>query len=510
MVKKKGSVKKKSAKKIAINSTPKGSAKLENVFHEVSREFFMVQIRDLEEKITRYQEKCDTLDLRNKEMEEFIERQAQDKKDIVSFLEKQLEEKSAELALAQENIQLLEKQSIIDREKHEKDLLDLKENMQDFKDQLLSENMILNGKLTALDDFRAQKDNILKDIAKKDEMLSFQEQKYNEELYQIERKAVIDKDRLKKEMILRVNTVASEFREVSNKQIADTTKRTIHENVVINSQLIKMSDQAVELVSENDDMKLKLKKLKEQLNIFESTEKELVKKNVSNLKVIRMLTEKIKEQEVLLQQFEITDKEHNLLKTQFKELNEQLDAQKNQFILLDKNNKNLLGKHEALLSDNKILAEDKDYLVGVVSDACKIIKQALQCDTTDEQLRSNVLFKLVEILNLATKMGIGFHLTDLSNSRKSVNRKQLLTSRPMRRSTSEEISLSSIQPIPHYKPGDLGFIPPLDKSVNIDKPVLNGSKSEQFYFEKKILNETQTLNKLVNGAFKLPLSLIHI
>ena len=86
-------------------------------------------------------------------------------------------------------------------------------------------------------------------------------------------------------MVLRVNNVASEFREVSNKQMADTTKRTIRENVVINSQLVKMSDQAVELISENDNMKLRLKKQKEQLNIFENTEKELITKNISNLKV---------------------------------------------------------------------------------------------------------------------------------------------------------------------------------------------------------------------------------
>lgn len=49
-------------------------------------------------------------------------------------------------------------------------------------------------------------------------------------------------------MVLRVNTVAAEFRKVSNKQMADTTKRTIRENVSINSQLSKMSEKTKELV----------------------------------------------------------------------------------------------------------------------------------------------------------------------------------------------------------------------------------------------------------------------
>lgn len=94
-----------------------------------------------------------------------------------------------------------------------------------------------------------------------------------------------DTCRLKKEMILRVNTVAAEFRKVSNKQMADTTKRAIRENVSINSQLSKMSDKTMELIMENDEMKLKEKKNRQHINILEDNEKELMKKNATNQKV---------------------------------------------------------------------------------------------------------------------------------------------------------------------------------------------------------------------------------
>ena len=49
-------------------------------------------------------------------------------------------------------------------------------------------------------------------------------------------------------MVMRVNQVAAEFRKVSNKQMAETTKRTIRENVSINAQLGKMSDKTMELI----------------------------------------------------------------------------------------------------------------------------------------------------------------------------------------------------------------------------------------------------------------------
>ena len=91
--------------------------------------------------------------------------------------------------------------------------------------------------------------------------------------------------RLKKEMIQRVNQVAAEFRKVSNKQMAETTKRTIRENVSINAQLSKMSDKTMELIQENDQLKQKEKEMKQHIDMLEFNEKELAKKNSSNQKV---------------------------------------------------------------------------------------------------------------------------------------------------------------------------------------------------------------------------------
>ena len=91
--------------------------------------------------------------------------------------------------------------------------------------------------------------------------------------------------RLKKEMIVRVNTVASEFRKVSNKQMAETTKRTLRENVAINAQLSKMSDKTMELIQDNDELKEKETSARLQTEMLEHNETELIKKNASNLRV---------------------------------------------------------------------------------------------------------------------------------------------------------------------------------------------------------------------------------
>lgn len=62
-------------------------------------------------------------------------------------------------------------------------------------------------------------------------------------------------------MIVKVSQVAAEFRRVSNKQMTDTTKRTIKENVAISNQLHKMSEKTVELIDANDNYKVKVIKV---------------------------------------------------------------------------------------------------------------------------------------------------------------------------------------------------------------------------------------------------------
>ena len=86
-------------------------------------------------------------------------------------------------------------------------------------------------------------------------------------------------------MIVRVNTVASEFRKVSNKQMAETTKRTLRENVAINTQLSKMSDKTMELIQENDELKEREKETHLHTQVLEHKEKDIMLRNASNLKV---------------------------------------------------------------------------------------------------------------------------------------------------------------------------------------------------------------------------------
>lgn len=182
------------------------------------------------------------------------------------------------------------------------------------------------AKLTSLEEFKSQKEELLTKLENLQQHIDYLELDHKNKLNELEKKGIIDKDRLKKEMVVKVSQVAAEFRRVSNKQMADTTKRTIKENVSISNQLQKMSEKVVDLVEENDQSKLKDKINKQQIELLEENEKELAKKNVSNLKVIRLLTEKCRTQETL-----IIDLEEKLNESKENEVNQEqmiIDLQK--------------------------------------------------------------------------------------------------------------------------------------------------------------------------------------
>lgn len=86
-------------------------------------------------------------------------------------------------------------------------------------------------------------------------------------------------------MVLKVNSVASEFRKVSDLQMADTTKRTIQENISVTQQLHRMSDKIAELIRENEKLKERERDLIMRLEMMESSERDMTRKNVSNQKV---------------------------------------------------------------------------------------------------------------------------------------------------------------------------------------------------------------------------------
>ena len=58
------------------------------------------------------------------------------------------------------------------------------------------ENKVLQGQLESLEQFRLNKEKLEAEMRRKDELIEQQRREHSEKLYKLEKKAVLDKDRL--------------------------------------------------------------------------------------------------------------------------------------------------------------------------------------------------------------------------------------------------------------------------------------------------------------------------
>lgn len=463
--KKKGSgkgKKGKGAKQAPPNQTPKVDPE--------TKEFFLIQIKDLEERLLRYQKKCDELEVDNGKFIEKYEQMATDKKEIVAFWKKQVEQKTDEIADLNDRHIGLQQTRDNEREDFKRQLQEARSEYQDMKDNLTSDNMILGGKLAALEEFKVQKEDLMAKFAMMEEELAKKDADHKDHLYTLEKKAVMDKDRLKKEMILRVNQVAAEFRKVSNKQMAETTKRTIRENVSINAQLAKMSDKTIELIQENDELKEKEKKMKQQIDMLETNEKELAKKNHSNMKVIRMMTEKCRNQEAMIAEFEMREQEYQELESEADMLRQQVSTTNDELQDFAKDNELLEDKTKQLSSAYESEYSARMKVEDIFRKASDSLQSALTSTSPDDedldedrkisnlQKRDHMLENLLVILNGAASLGLGPKPSQLG--KQWPEQTEVKGNAPRKGLFSGPVpKIQGSGSLPHYSLGDLGLIP---------------------------------------------------
>ncbi|CDQ64616.1 unnamed protein product [Oncorhynchus mykiss] len=285
----------------------------DDALSESGKDFYRSQIRDLEEQLEKYQHKCDELEVQQKDFSSQYFTVEKEKKDIVLYLKRSLAQKEDELTDLLERLVGLQQAKEAEKDSFELQLSQLRQEFQENKDKLTSENMVLAGKLAALEEFRVQKEELMAHLEGLEEQLGKQRQEHHTVIYSLERKAVLDNDRLKKEMQQHVAAVAAEFRRVSDRKMPETTMRAIHENVSVTAQLSQLSDKSKQLLEENEDLRDKEKHIRREMEVLEPLFNKMTRKSLSNQKVIHQLTEKCKQMQAELEEYARAQEEHQQL-----------------------------------------------------------------------------------------------------------------------------------------------------------------------------------------------------
>ena len=265
-------------------------------------------------------------------------------------------------------------------------------------DKLKSEHNDLKTYLTGLIEFRDTKKAELEERYRNlQNTLEKIQNAHNQTLFTLEQKNAHDRELLKKESINKVNTVAGEFRRISNLQMAETTKRTNTENEAVISQIAKLEEKERELILENEDLKKKFTETNYRLINLESRESLLARKNHCSARLMALLTERTNEVELDL---EMT--EDKLNDTRLK-LNEYNDGSFKP-CSVETNLKNLPIENEKLLEDNnnleRILEADKKEF-----EKLQKIVDRVGFDLSGIILDGRDGFNLSELLRVASENG---------------------------------------------------------------------------------------------------------
>ncbi|XP_036604352.1 cilia- and flagella-associated protein 157-like [Trichosurus vulpecula] len=462
--KKKGEGKKKK-KKTDIETASKA---IEEVLTE-TREFYHIQIRDLENRLDRYKKKWDELFQQDKVFQEEFDQLAHNKKEVVSFLKRTLNQRIDEIADLNSQLQGLQISKEMEKDAFEAQLAQVRHEFQETKDQLTVENITLGGKLAALEEFQFQKSDLLAKFSLLEEQLKKQQDDYKSYIYHMKKKALMDKERLRKDIIHRMNTVAAEFRRVSSSQMAETTKRAIRENVAVALDLARVNSGNLEQLKENDKLKESKLELCNQLALLEKDEKTMVKNNLTHIKIIQLLSEKYHEQQhaevevdklrIILNQAEVAfqrmEEDNKELKDRIESLRRQLNSQKTEEKRLTRELKTEKENRQSL---EILLTKATCHLQDLLKTRPEKTK-AGEVDLLFQLGRKEMLRQLLTMLNEA--VGVGPRVPEfLPPPIKSPSIQSFLT-------TIEESSqqpepppllqqLADIQP---YRLGDLGLVP---------------------------------------------------
>ncbi|KAM4877380.1 cilia- and flagella-associated protein 157 isoform 3-T3 [Thomomys bottae] len=466
--------KKGNKKEVSSNLKPEETSSIEEL-----REFYHAQIQDLENRLAKYQRKWDELAVQEKLLRQEFEQLANNKKEIVAFLKRTLNQRVDEITDLNEQLQSLQLAKEMEKDAFEAQLAQVRHEFQETKDQLTTENIILVGKLAALEEFRLQKEELMVKFETLEDQLQKQEAEYKEYIYNLEKQSVLDKDRLRKEIIQRVNLVAADFRKVATNQMWETTKRAILENSTVTMKLAKVSQQGVQLLHENEQLRDNQGQLCHQVEVLESTQKVMARNSKGHQKIILMLAEKCREQQQgaveaqqlrlllshLEQNFLQLQIDNQALRNQIEELTHELEQQHIEI--------------QKLKQDLTTEQKDRANLELVLCQATSFLQDIMQMKTDEEDSDFNVILQIQrkELLQqlLAQLSYVMFqrphvckqsgHLQP-SHSRNSHHRSNYAQSNHNSCLQKDSIQPPKMTPlmqhlsgITSYQPGDLGLVP---------------------------------------------------
>ncbi|BES92617.1 chromosome 9 open reading frame 117 [Nesidiocoris tenuis] len=340
----------------------KKDKEVKDTLPEVDKEYYEIQIADLNKKLSRLKTFMVKLEEENTNLKSELQQVERDRADVIAYLKRRLGEKSEEITELLERNHALVEEKKAENESFQELLASKDQEFKEVHDQLSAEIKLLNGKLSSLEEFREQKESLTAKYCQLEDKLRMTEEKAQEMEKEYEKANLINKDRLRQEMEEKLLQLSLDFQRVTQTKIDSTTQRVIKENIQISNELSKLLKSWHNLHQENENLRDQTRHIKIELSTEKSMVRRIMEKNVSLTQAMERLGEVTHQ----LENYGL-EKEHLLgmirdLQKREIELEESLKYSQ------DDVNRLLLVKHNQKAQIKKI---EEEY--------CSINKQAMLC-----------------------------------------------------------------------------------------------------------------------------------
>lgn len=380
----------------------------------VDKAFFELTIADLNKKLAHLRSHTVKLTERNEELEAQMAQLIEDRADVTAYLDRSLHIKESNILDLEEKLSELAKVRVDETKDFQKQIRDWELKFKTMQEELTSEIKLLTGKLNSLEEFRIQKDELMAKFDQQDMDLKEQTKRHQTVLYEMERKQVVDKDRLKRDVENKLLQLSNEFAKANEIRIAAHVQRLVRENIALNNELDRMMFSQRRLQTESKAIEEKGADNTALANTVHTENKILIRTCDAQLEIIKKLTgecEGLKQKRQ--RQLEM---EHLLKHTTLRETIavHELDANQLKIKQLEQYVYWMKTECDAHVLIGKQRAAEVDRLLGILHKLKMTIKSAIRGqqmrDTDDDDPEYRLMQRdglLSELMSVVMEIGDG-------------------------------------------------------------------------------------------------------
>lgn len=374
----------------------------------VDRQFYELTVADLNSKLARLRAHNAKLEEKNEDLESKMRQMEEDKSDTTAYLNRTLTEKLNIIAELEDKLSELSKVREAENIESARVMNEREAKYKAMHDQLTSEIKLLTGKLNSMEEFRIQRDELLAKFDAQETELKEQHKRHKAILYEMERKVILDKDLLRKEVENRLLQLSTEFTKCNEIRVAAHTQRLVRENIALNNEMDRVMFTIERLKREMDDMKHKHQDSRIKGQSLEMENSRLVRTAQGHLKIIEQLTDAYESLELKHAMLSNVHKQYETATVRMKDAEVNLRKSMHKLHMMEQHVHAINTQRSALTADIVLKHQQMEHVQDVLNKVKHTIMSALkgvdsEAGSVDLEFRmaqrESLLGDLLNILN---------------------------------------------------------------------------------------------------------------